>query len=57
MDKIFDVAPGKFTKKQRIHILENAPDYINKKLEFQYQCLSEYGIPRHAFAIKFRETD
>lgn len=57
LDKEFEVAPGKFTQAQRNHIWINAESYIGKKLEFQYQCLSEYGIPRHAFALRFRESD
>lgn len=54
LDKTFEVAPGKFTKDQCEEIWINSDLYIGKKLEFQYQCLSIYGVPRHAFAVKFR---
>lgn len=57
LDKKFEVSPGNFTKKQREEIWLHKELYIKKKLEFTYQCLSEYGVPRHCFAKKFRESD
>jgi ATP-dependent DNA ligase len=55
LDVEFEVAPGKFNHEQRIHMLANKQNYISKPLEFTYQCLSQYGVPRHAYAIKIRE--
>ena len=57
LSKTFQVSPGKFTKKQRKEIWLHKELYLKKKLEFKYQCLSEYGVPRHCFATKFRESD
>lgn len=55
LDVEFEVAPGKFDHATRIHMLANKQNYIGKRLEFVYQCLSQYNIPRHAYAIKIRE--
>ena len=29
--------------------------FIGKTIEFQFQLLSKYGVPRHAFGVKIRE--
>ena len=55
LDVEFEVAPGKFDHTARIHMLANKQNYIGKRLEFVYQCLSQYSVPRHAYAIKIRE--
>lgn len=55
LDDKFKVSPGKMSHKTRKHIMENAKDYLGEKLEFRFQCLSEKGIPRNAFATKIRK--
>lgn len=55
LDVEFEVAPGKFDHDQRIYMLAHKKEFIGKRLEFIYQCLSQYNIPRHAYAIKIRE--
>jgi len=53
----FDVAPGKLSHDARKHIWENPKLYIDQKIEFRYQLLSIYGVPRHAFCSKIRGSE
>ena len=39
----------------RKYMFEHPELYIGKTLEFKYQQLSKYGVPRHAYAVKIRE--
>ena len=52
---VFEVAPGKLKHTFRKKIWENRNNYIGKKLEFVYQLLSIYGVPRHSYATKLKE--
>lgn len=54
VDRECKVSPGKFPHNVQSNILKNPNDCIGRKLEFKYQCLSKYGEPRHAGAVKFR---
>ena len=54
LDKTFEIAPGKLSHEKRQQIWNNKQDYIGLNLEFTYQLLSKYGIPRHAGAVKIR---
>jgi len=53
----FDVAPGKLSHNTRKHIWENPDLYLKQKIEFRYQLLSIYGVPRHAFARRIRSGE
>lgn len=55
LDIIFDVAPSKMNHDTRTFIFDNKDKFIGKKVEFTYQLLSKYGVPRHAYATKIRE--
>ena len=54
LDKTFEIAPGKLSHEKRQEIWNNKENYIGMTLEFTYQLLSKYGIPRHAGAVKLR---
>lgn len=51
----FDVATGKLKKETCKYIWEHKEEFLKRQLEFSFQLLSAYGVPRHAFAIKVRE--
>ena len=51
----FDVATGKLKKETCKYIWEHKEEFVGQKLEFSFQLLSAYGVPRHAFAVKVRE--
>lgn len=50
----FEVAPGNLNHESRKRIWENKDSYLGYEIEFKYQLLSIYGVPRHASAIKIR---
>jgi ATP-dependent DNA ligase len=52
--KEFDVALGNIRHEERDYIWRNPHKFVDKELEFKYQQLSIYGIPRHPTAVKFR---
>jgi len=54
VDVEFEVAPGNLNHESRKRIWENKESYIGYEVEFKYQVLSIYGVPRHASAIKIR---
>ena len=54
LDVTFDVAPGNLNHESRKRIFENKESFIGSEIEFKYQLLSIYGVPRHAFCIKIR---
>lgn len=54
IDVTFEVAPGKLTHESRKRIWDNKEAYLGLEVEFKYQLLSKYGVPRHASAIKIR---
>lgn len=55
LDATFEVSPGKIKHTQRKYIFENPEEFLNRDLEFYYQQLNKYGIPRDTHAIKFRD--
>lgn len=55
MTNIFPVSSGKIKRDMRKYMFEHPELYIGKTLEFKYQQLSKYGVPRHAYAVKIRE--
>jgi hypothetical protein len=55
LDVTFEVSPGKIKHKERKEIMNNPSKYIGKEVEFFYQTLSVYGVPRGAFAKRIRE--
>lgn len=54
LDKICKISPGKISHSDRKYIWDNKEEFIGKKLEFQFQTLTAYGVPRDAFASKIR---
>ena len=52
--KEFDVALGNIKHGERDYIWNHQDKFIDQQLEFKYQQLSIYGIPRHPTAVKFR---
>lgn len=54
IDVTFEVAPGNLNHESRKRIMENKEAYLGSEIEFKYQVLSIYGVPRHASAIKIR---
>lgn len=54
VDRECEISPGNFSHDAQAAILANPDMYLTMRLEFRYQCLSKYGEPRHAVAVKFR---
>jgi ATP-dependent DNA ligase len=54
VDATFEVAPGNLNHESRKRIWDNKEAYLGSEIEFKYQVLSIYGVPRHASAIKIR---
>jgi hypothetical protein len=50
----FEVSPGKIDHAGRKLIFEHKENYVGSYLEFVYQQLNAYGIPRDTHAIKIR---
>ena len=55
LDVTFEVSPGKIPHNKRKFIMEHPEQFKGKDLEFVYQVLSKYGVPRTASAIKVRD--
>ena len=53
----FELAPGKLKKDICTKIWREKEKYIGERIEFQYQLLSAYGVPRHAFCSKLRLSE